>query len=441
MANGDQQGCAHDLLLLAGDKRAAGAPEEQCSTTKRGRGRDLFAWHARLPQCVAFKTFVENISNVLSEGHFTVVRTKDFQGIETDSMDPARVALVQGRLTAAVEGDVNDGNHSFCIKMSNVLCCLRNAHAQHFLDLSRPLGSTDVVLHVYEPEVNTYTPTFKLRTLAKEADSIRLRVMDYKILVEIDLQTFRNAIKTAKDHKADSVDFRVFTPKKRSGKRVTTFFVIKYASDEVSSVFPYQSVTEEESIGCDEGDSSKTRGTVCIKASENIAGDYDALPCEDELDTLYCAKFAVDYLFLFVKARPARVFPRRCRSARGASPPRACSPQCAAPVVCARRAPPRACPPRCAALVVCARCAPPRACPPRCAAPVVCARCVPTRACSPRCTSRMRRLCGASRVQGMDRSGVSLHLSPSQPLVLDYPLGCSKTDFIRFVLAPKVTDD
>ena len=317
MANGDQQGCAHDLLLLAGDKRAAGAPEEQCSTTKRGRGRDLFAWHARLPQCVAFKTFVENISNVLSEGHFTVVRTKDFQGIETDSMDPARVALVQGRLTAAVEGDVNDGNNSFCIKMSNVLCCLRNAHAQHFLDLSRPLGSTDVVLHVYEPEVNTYTPTFKLRTLAKEADSIRLRVMDYKILVEIDLQTFRNAIKTAKDHKADSVDFRVFTPKKRSGKRVTTFFVIKYASDEVSSVFPYQSVTEEESIGCDEGDSSKTSGTVCIKASENIAGDYDALPCEDELDTLYCAKFAVDYLFLFVKARPARVFPRRCRSARG----------------------------------------------------------------------------------------------------------------------------
>ena len=44
-------------------------------------------------------------------------------------------------------------------------------------------------------------------------------------------------------------------------------------------------------------------------------------------------------------------------------------------------------------------------------------------------------------MQGMDRSGVSLHLSPSQPLVLDYPLGCSKTDFIRFVLAPKVTDD
>ena len=283
------------------NRRAVDDTAESTDRSKRARGSDLFAWHARLPQCVAFKTFVENISNVLTEGHFTVVQNDEFQGIETDSMDPTRVALVQGRLTASVEGNLNDSNSGFCIKMSNVLCCLRNAHAQHFLDLSRPEGSTDVVLHVYEPEVNTYTPTFKLRTLAKEADSIRLQVMDYKILIEIDLQTFRNAIKTAKDHKADSVDLKVLTPKVRRGNRVTTFFVIKYASDEVSSVFPYQSVTEEERAG-DDSASSTAKGPVCIKASENIAGDYDALPCEDELDTVYSAKFAVDYLFLFVKA-------------------------------------------------------------------------------------------------------------------------------------------
>jgi len=318
---------------------AATAPEGE---ERRGMKRkvDPFVWHARFAQCVTFKTFVENISNVLSEGHFVVVKKPDgFQGIETDSMDPSRVALVQGRLTAMVDGELDEGNASFCLKMDSVRTCLRNAHAQHFLDISRPQGSTDVVLHVYEPEVNTYTPTFKLRTLAKDADSIRLQVMDYKILVEIDLQTFRNAIKTAKDHKTDSVDLRVLTPRKRVGKKTTTWFVVKYASDEVSSLFPYQSVTEDEPASGAPSEASP----MCIKVSENIAGDYDTLPSEEDLDVIYSAKFAVDYLFLFVK--------------------------------------------------------------------------------------------------GMDRSGITLRLSPGLPLILDYPLGCTKTDYVRFVLAPKVTDD
>uniref|UniRef100_A0A6C0C1D3 Proliferating cell nuclear antigen PCNA N-terminal domain-containing protein n=1 Tax=viral metagenome TaxID=1070528 RepID=A0A6C0C1D3_9ZZZZ len=303
--------------------------------------KDLFIWQARFAQCVTFKTFIENISNVLTEGHFTIVNKEDgFQGIETDSMDPNRIALVQGRLTAAVEGEVTESNSTFCIKMQNMLTCMRNAHAQHFLDLWRPKDSTDVVLHVYEPDVNTYTPTFKLRTLAKDADSIRLHVMDYKILVEIDLQTFRNAIKTAKDHKTESVDLRVLTPRVQRGSRVTTFFVIKYESDEVKSIFPYQSVTEVDAVSADP--SRHTSNPLCIRVSENIAGDYDAIPSEEDLEVLYSARFAVDYLFLFVK--------------------------------------------------------------------------------------------------GMDRSGITLRLSPDLPLIIDYPLGCSNTDYVRFVLAPKLAD-
>ena len=80
------------------------------------RKRDFCLWQARFAQCVTFTTFIANISNVLTEGHFTVVKNADgFQGIETDSMDPSRIALVQGRLTAAVEGDVAQNNACFCI--------------------------------------------------------------------------------------------------------------------------------------------------------------------------------------------------------------------------------------------------------------------------------------------------------------------------------------
>jgi hypothetical protein len=272
--------------------RALGPPDEAL----RPPHMSLFEWNAKFAQCVTFKIFIENINNVLTEGHFRIVNTESFQGIETDSMDPSRIALVQGRLTAAVDGPVTEGSRThFCVKMQNMLSCLRNAHAQHFLDLSMPVGSTDVVLHVYEPQVNTYTPTFKLKTLHKAPDTIKLKVMDYKYLVEIDLQTFRNAIKTAKDHKADSIDLKVLTPKTSVGNRTICFFVIAYEADEVSSVFPYQSVTEHN--GTQAPDAQMT-----IKASENLIGDYDDLPNEEDLNQLYCARFAVEYLFQFVKA-------------------------------------------------------------------------------------------------------------------------------------------
>jgi hypothetical protein len=35
----------------------------------------------------------------------------------------------------------------------------------------------------------------------------------------------------------------------------------------------------------------------------------------------------------------------------------------------------------------------------------------------------------------MDRSTITLHLSPDKPLVLDFPLGCHSTDYVRFVRA------
>ena len=53
-------------------------------------------------------------------------------------------------------------NETFCIKISNIVSSLRNCHAQHFIQLSKPKNSTNIVLRVFEPEVHNFSPIFSL---------------------------------------------------------------------------------------------------------------------------------------------------------------------------------------------------------------------------------------------------------------------------------------
>ena len=294
----------------------------------------MYEWTAQFTQSVTLKTFMENISNVVTEGYFRMVCTDDFQGLETDTLDGTQIALVKGRMSARVTGKVTVENSKFCIKISTVLSCLRNAHAQHFVDISCPRDSSDVIISVYEPAVSTFTPTFRLRTLAKEFDVLPIRTEQYKFMVEIDLHTFRSAVKTAKEHRADIMTLKVLQPVQKSDTRRTTFFVVEYAAEEVKSVFPYRSVTDEEIVG-ENGDMH-----LVIKATESTSEETEQVFSEDDTVILFSGRFATDYLCNFTKS--------------------------------------------------------------------------------------------------MDRSTMILRLNPPDaPLVIDFTLGCSTRDFIRYILAPR----
>jgi len=43
-------------------------------------------------------------------------------------------------------------------------------------------------------------------------------------------------------------------------------------------------------------------------------------------------------------------------------------------------------------------------------------------------------------LKSMERFNVTFRLSNDKPLLLDYALGCSTSDSVRFVLAPRCTD-
>ena len=75
-----------------------------------------------------------------------------------------------------------------------------------------------------------HAPRFRIKTLAKQQDTCELQGMKFDLFVEVDLQTFRNAVKTARDHRADCIEIAVYTPAHPSPDPAlsTHFFVISY---------------------------------------------------------------------------------------------------------------------------------------------------------------------------------------------------------------------
>jgi len=294
---------AHDL-----SEPAAALPEVPRYPAPKHRKRDSTEppdWKVSFAQSVLLRTFCENVGNILTECYFEVVRSEDpdgFSGLSVESIDQGRVCLVQARLSGQVTlgPGAPAGPRGFCVRMSNLTSSLKSGHACHFVDLWQPAGSSDVVFRIYEPNVSNYAPEFTLRTLAKGNDCQGLNGLEYNLFVEIDLETFRGAVRMAKDHKADVLTLAVYAPKKKGppGSPDVSFFVISYDADEVSSKFPYQSSTESEAH-------VDGKPTV-IRANDTSSTGYDCLPPEEELDTVFSDRFGVEHLFHFVRGMERR---------------------------------------------------------------------------------------------------------------------------------------
>lgn len=324
----------------------AAAPSAALCTTPRTAPatackRKEYDFRCRFSQTVAFKSFFENLGNVLAEVTLEVRSAPgDFAGIVADSMDPSSVTLVHGKIAGQVELNVPLEQAIFCITIKDVLDIFPNIHPQHFVEIYRVRGCTDITMHIFEPSLRASNFQFRIQTLDKSIDTLELNDMHYSYYVEVELNAFKNALKTAKNQAAESIQLLIYETEEEAaeqGQR-SIFFVIRYRGIRTSVSFPYESKVLMR---------SSEDGPLQIKAieHESSAGSEDA--CDqgmqlhdrlEELEPTYQGSFLSRYIFQFVKS--------------------------------------------------------------------------------------------------MERSNITLRLARDKPLIIDYPLGCSSTDGLRFVLAP-----
>ena len=214
------------------------------------RGGPPVDFRLRFSQIAAFKSFFDNLGCVLQEVTLEVKNDAEgFRGLSADSLDSRGIVLVHGSLAARVE-QLNVADSSFCINIQDIRDVFPNILAQNFVDLYRVKGSTDITLFVFEPGMRTTTPTVRLKTLACDKNSMDLPDMTYSYYVEMDLATFKNALKTAKSQKAHEIKLCIYEDVRvggggdgGSGEQLekTIWFVVKYDGERTSMSFPFES--------------------------------------------------------------------------------------------------------------------------------------------------------------------------------------------------------
>ena len=309
------------------------------STTRKKKN---YAFRCKFSQTVAFKSFFENLGNVLAEVTLEVRKEPGvFSGIIADSMDPSGVTLVHGKISGDVQLNVPMEQAIFCITIKDILDIFPNLHPQHFVELYRIEGSTDVVVHIYEPSLRATNPSIHIQTLDKTIDTLELNDMNYSYYVEVELNAFKNAMKTAKNQIADSIQFLIYEIQKETLEK-SIYFVLRYKGVRTSVSFPYESKITLQS---DAGGPTHLKAVEQDVAEQGDDASEDGSMLHDQLEELepkYQGTFLSRYLFQFVKS--------------------------------------------------------------------------------------------------MERSNITLRLASDKPLIIDYPLGCSNTDGLRFVLAPTAMD-
>ena len=263
------------------------------------KGRDL-QWRIRFSQGSTFKSFMENVKEILPECALEIVHSGPFNGISVESIDPSRISLLQGRLSAKVKVRDAGCGYTFCVRMATVISSLKSIAPSYFVDIWSEVGSTDIVIYIYEPKARTPPQKFVLKTLAKQQETLDLEGMQYDILTEMDLQNFRNVIKTAKEHRADCIEIAVYSVPRELSVASNGFsdstsqhlLVLSYAGDEAQCEICYPSVTEE--------DSNKD-GPTYIKA---IDAQYDenSFTEKENLKLLYKGSFGCESIAPFIKS-------------------------------------------------------------------------------------------------------------------------------------------
>lgn len=302
------------------------------------------AFYCKFSQTNAFKSFFENLGNVLTEVSLEIRKEGGFAGIMADSMDASHVTLVQGKVSGEVKLNVPPEKAIFCVTVKDFLDIFPNVHPQHFIELYRYEGSTDICLRIFEPSMKTTNICIDIQTLDKSIDTLELNEMDYSFYVDVELNSFKNALKTAKNQGAESIQFLIYELEKTSDFREgtspskTMYFVIRYKGVRTAFSFPYE---------------SKVVSSACEEVAIHLkAIDYET---EDSPDDSSEEGSSVNERLQDLKPLYQGTFLSRCL---------------------------------------------------------------------------------INFIKSMERSNLTLRLANEKPLIIDYPLGCSSTDGLRFVLAP-----
>jgi hypothetical protein len=252
-------------------------------------------WH----NTTSFKKLINLISPVLTTISFNVLdkiskKGNRFRGISVNSMDESHISMIIARLQAneLYFGGSMTSRH-FCVDADVFAFLVNNLPDNNHLELKQLKGSAEICLRSFSVHDRTNEIKHSIPTIDKAEDSNRLDIIGYQFVVDINLHTFRNIIKTAMHAKfrVDNIHFQIYeTVDEKNQLKFSKLIIALETETCTSSQYIYRSLTQWK----------KEDRTQTAITTHNESKDGDHMSDRDMV-LVFDEKFATKYLNFFVK--------------------------------------------------------------------------------------------------------------------------------------------
>lgn len=262
-----------------------------------------------------FKDLVELIHPVLENITFQVVdRTtkggQRFRGIVVNSMDAKKVSMIVARLKADdIFPDVFP-DQEFCVSSENFSNLIKTIKKGCCLEIKQGKDSANIKIRGYNPNRCNRESHITVPTLDKDEEAPQLNMIDYKFLVDIDLQVLRNITRVAQNSSvnAQDINFKIFEGTDESGDYKITKVCVSLNGGPGSATLAetFRSKTKWNRQNADQ---------TVITTSESMSDEKDA-DDDSRLKLVLDEKYSTKYLHLFLKSMDRQTITLRMSPAR-----------------------------------------------------------------------------------------------------------------------------
>lgn len=247
-----------------------------------------------------FKDMVELIHPVLENINFKVVdrTTKSgqrFRGIIVNSMDSKKVSMIVARLRADDVFPDTFPDQDFCVSSENFSNLIKTIKKGCCLEVKREKNHNSIKIRGFNPNRKNRESCISIPTLDKAEEAPQLNMIDYKFIVDIDLQALRNLTRVAQNSSinAQNINFKISEGKTESGEyQITKVHVSTDGGPDTPTLTEtFRSMTK--------WDRQNAEQTVITTDANSEETDIDD---DARLKLVLDEKFSTKYLHLFLKS-------------------------------------------------------------------------------------------------------------------------------------------
>ena len=261
-----------------------------------------------LNNCTPFKDLIDLIHPVLEQINFNVIErlTKKgqlFRGITINSMDPNQIAMISARLKFdTIVPQKLEVDQNFCISASSFQELIRGIDKGSSIEIKRLKSGNDVIIRGFNANVKNNESIISIPTIdySKEKnEEIRFNTMDYKYLIDIDLNALRSLVKLAQSPQinAKNIEFKIYElVNARAGEKINKLCISYDSGPNISKMT--------------KNFFSKTKWGRDTKQTVITTDDYsDEQGIEDEtrMELVLFEKFTTRYMFMFLKSMERQI--------------------------------------------------------------------------------------------------------------------------------------